>query len=329
MCLFLAFSSKTQAQLDSFCYPPAYTSWAEWNATTAILICSEVCDVQLYEFKYRQKPNVWNQQNPPVWQYYQNTFPWAYADSLLTDSTYEFRVRVKCKNGYWSSYYPDEGNAPSQFVLAGNTCPDVNRVQTRPNQFYGDNLSHTEMSIHWDAINSTDVGTPVKYTLRYRLAKVTLPPNPWTYVYNIVQPGYSLSGLATESRYDYQVLANCDNYLWSQLKAFYTNTLCDDGPHMQEPGQDRSVAVAKNDLFVFPNPASELVNVVVSLENASAIQISLYDQLGRQIRTLQNGLSLPEGEQRFDFNISDLPQGHYVLRLISDDYSKALPFEKQ
>ncbi|MEM1326732.1 MAG: 3-coathanger stack domain-containing protein [Bacteroidota bacterium] len=70
-------------------------------------------------------------------------------------------------------------------------------------------------------------------------------------------------------------------------------------------------------LEVFPNPADQLLNVVIEQDQAAWIQVDLYGLDGRKIRLLDT--QIENGRQQFEFSTAHLPNGLYVLRVNSGD----------
>lgn len=67
-------------------------------------------------------------------------------------------------------------------------------------------------------------------------------------------------------------------------------------------------------MSVYPNPATDVVNVKYTLEKASDAELVILDELGRMIRAVQKDQSMT-GEQTATVNISDLAPGVYYIRL--------------
>jgi hypothetical protein len=75
----------------------------------------------------------------------------------------------------------------------------------------------------------------------------------------------------------------------------------------------------QNDMFVFPNPANEILSISLNAGNAEAFNLSLSDMSGRvvmQSETRFNGTA-----QVRQINISQLPAGIYNLRAVSGERS--------
>lgn len=69
---------------------------------------------------------------------------------------------------------------------------------------------------------------------------------------------------------------------------------------------------------VYPNPATDVVNVKYSLEKASDAEIVILDELGRMIRAVKHENSVV-GEQSEQINIADLAPGIYYIRLTAGE----------
>lgn len=72
--------------------------------------------------------------------------------------------------------------------------------------------------------------------------------------------------------------------------------------------------IASDDLTVYPNPFSEITNVSYNLGEASNVRMNVLNTLG-QVVYAQNFGTLPAGEQRFDFDGSDLEAGMYLINI--------------
>jgi len=85
---------------------------------------------------------------------------------------------------------------------------------------------------------------------------------------------------------------------------------------------DNSVAVVKTlnlnlnlKLSLYPNPATDYVDVNFSLPEATSARIELYNALGQLV--LGKSIDNQEGEQHHSITVSHLPAGTYTLKLIT------------
>lgn len=91
--------------------------------------------------------------------------------------------------------------------------------------------------------------------------------------------------------------------------------------------EDLGLQFPENEIeVVFPNPASEALNIGFSLSQNSSIQIDVLDITGRPLRVLHEGVQYPVGKHVLKGEIGDLPNGVYLLRMQGADFSKTKPF---
>lgn len=79
----------------------------------------------------------------------------------------------------------------------------------------------------------------------------------------------------------------------------------DNGTGTQEPG------IAPGDLFVYPNPASDVLQLQPRFGKPGQLSYTLYDALGRQL--LSREISLPAGNERQEISMIPYAQGQYHL----------------
>lgn len=77
-------------------------------------------------------------------------------------------------------------------------------------------------------------------------------------------------------------------------------------------------------LTIFPNPASDLLELVVFSETNRAITLQVLDVLGKTEQT--QDLQLNVGLNRDQLNVTQLPKGFYVLRLHTAELEYSMPF---
>jgi hypothetical protein len=71
-------------------------------------------------------------------------------------------------------------------------------------------------------------------------------------------------------------------------------------------------------LGTHPNPAQSRATVRFAVPETQAVTLRLYDVLGRQVRTVQQGAL--EGRQELQVDLSGLPSGTYFVRLRAEDH---------
>lgn len=71
----------------------------------------------------------------------------------------------------------------------------------------------------------------------------------------------------------------------------------------------------------YPNPFNPTTNVKFSLPQASNVKVTIYDALGKEVRTLVNNY-LNAGTHTFEFNARHLASGVYLYRIEADNFVK-------
>ncbi len=80
-------------------------------------------------------------------------------------------------------------------------------------------------------------------------------------------------------------------------------------------------------LSIIPNPSEHTHTLSMSLPETTDVNITLYDMQGRLLNILHQGV-LPQGENSINNDVSKLPSGMYVYRIISDKWQTADKFIK-
>lgn len=95
----------------------------------------------------------------------------------------------------------------------------------------------------------------------------------------------------------------------------------------QISGVDQLAAVKSTELSVFPNPATATSTntVTTTLEHSGNVKLAVYDELGREVRTVLNEYR-PQGELRATVDLNGLAKGHYFYTLISNGISTMKSF---
>jgi len=68
----------------------------------------------------------------------------------------------------------------------------------------------------------------------------------------------------------------------------------------------------------YPNPFSDMTNIVYELPAESEVKLAVYDHMGRMVDLLVSGERQMAGEYRIEYYGSDLKSGIYILRLVID-----------
>ncbi len=128
--------------------------------------------------------------------------------------------------------------------------------------------------------------------------------------YSWYTPGYHSPLLtiatATGALYNYKVVS----YSAKKLRTAVPNV----------PGIDNSLAI-------FPNPATNMLNVQFNVTNREHVRVSLTDMLGREAAVLADKDA--QGAQNLSFNTNGMAKGIYLLRLQSGTETVARKIEIQ
>ncbi len=78
---------------------------------------------------------------------------------------------------------------------------------------------------------------------------------------------------------------------------------------------------AQGDFEAYPNPTSDKLNIMYSLEKTSYVEIRIVDLIGRTEKLINRELSI-RGEHKIEANVNDLKPGIYNIVLQTDNYVK-------
>jgi len=87
--------------------------------------------------------------------------------------------------------------------------------------------------------------------------------------------------------------------------------------HSNSKNIENSGRTLDNDLFIFPNPAENTVNVRYNIVNYGIVNISMYNVLGEKVADVINKPSL-KGNFSSEFGLSSMPSGVYTLKMTLD-----------
>ncbi|HOI29587.1 MAG TPA: T9SS type A sorting domain-containing protein [Melioribacteraceae bacterium] len=71
----------------------------------------------------------------------------------------------------------------------------------------------------------------------------------------------------------------------------------------------------------YPNPFNPTTNIKFAIPKASNVRVTIYDALGKEVRTLVNNY-LSAGSHTFEFNARHLASGIYLYRIEADNFVK-------
>ena len=84
--------------------------------------------------------------------------------------------------------------------------------------------------------------------------------------------------------------------------------------------------VLDQELFAFPNPADELLDIEAIIPAGGYVRVSLHDAIGRDVMTVFEGEVPNNAQLPLQANVRDLPSGAYVLRVVgTNDQHMQIP----
>lgn len=271
------------------------------NATGSSITLSwpAVTGAAWYEFRYKMTSSgVWISGGTASGAAVSRTYV-----GLASGTSYDFEARTYCTNGIpsaWGSMV-----SASTTALAGCELPPVLNMTAV--------TTTSSITISWPAV--TGAGW---YGFQYK------PSASATWINGGTAGAAATSkiflGLMAGTSYDFQARTYCPNgqvSAWSGMETFSTSG----GPativintNVDKPSlaMDKSLAVSNLVTKVYPNPATDKVNVEVYFENATtSAKIQLMDMSGRVVRVIETEAS--SGLNTVSFDTQDLSSGMYTV----------------
>jgi hypothetical protein len=89
-----------------------------------------------------------------------------------------------------------------------------------------------------------------------------------------------------------------------------------DNERFQVPGSRLQV-------YCYPNPTGEIVDLRFSVYNLQSVIVKIYDVHGREVAVVLDKL-LPAGEHTCKYDLSGLPGGIYLARILAGDQASSI-----
>jgi hypothetical protein len=280
------FSGDCAAVVAS-CDAPANIGVEVTGPTSALFTWDMVPGATLYQVKYRVR-------GTSAWSKFATAITQRNLTSLTGNKNYQYKVRAFCAEGVWSDY--SETGMFSSFYTSNCEAPTGVATVT---------LDNTSFKVRWDASGE------VKGKIRYRevgtttwLTKNSLSGNNYIYV----------TGLTADADYEYRVRMNCNDDEWSAYNTLYFHNLGTlEGRMSQELTGVR----------LYPNPASDVLNITYDNELGTEVTIEVFDMLGRAM------ISEISNDSQIALNVNQLNGGSYVISIIADGKQSIQKFVKK
>jgi hypothetical protein len=84
-----------------------------------------------------------------------------------------------------------------------------------------------------------------------------------------------------------------------------------------------------NNVYMYPNPAKEILNLEITCSGITTANISIADSKGLSMLNANQSHQLFKGYNKVELNVSTLPTGVYLLKIIEDKNIKIYKFVKE
>lgn len=220
------------------------------------------------------------------------TFHTLAAANLMSGTNYYFHIRVRCDSFNYSPWTSTAFNTPP----VCNTAPSTPVLTA---------ITPTTATFAWSAVSGAQ-------QYQYSVSTNNVPnPNSNTFTSNNIA---KVLGLNPNAPYFFHIRAYCSPNDLSEWETVPFSTVA---------VSVNSIASGDGyDVIVYPNPAKDLLNIEISGTTSGKAEVMLYDLTGKQLKqmTLQGATG--------QINISDLPQGVYLLRYRDEQNSSVLRVKK-
>ncbi|MBL7764828.1 MAG: fibronectin type III domain-containing protein [Chitinophagaceae bacterium] len=282
-----AYSPIVQFTTLGACPSPVNLSTSTLSGSNATLTWSAVPNAAWYSIRYRTTSPLGS------WIMGSSTGNSKYINGLMGATNYEFQVASYCNNNNTSGPY-----SASAFFTTPGACGAATNLTVS-------NITTTTASLSWSAVAGASW-----YDVRYRFTT----PNVGNWVnLTTTVANKNISGLNAGSGYEFEIRTHCNDgstAAWSGVQSFTTLNLNNKTTPADLDKQ------ANSNLNVYPNPASQEVNIDIYLQGSETIHLQLRDMSGRLVKQIQ--LQAAEGYQHIVMPIADLTSGIYTL-MIQDD----------
>ena len=99
---------------------------------------------------------------------------------------------------------------------------------------------------------------------------------------------------------------------------------CDDSTTKQLVQQNSINEVIE--MSVFPNPASDYINLKLVSQKEATFEILIYDLLGKTL--IEEKVELSKGHQIINFDVNKLNEGMHIVKLVNGSEKYVIPFTK-
>jgi hypothetical protein len=170
-----------------------------------------------------------------------------------------------------------------------------------PTGLFSDSITTTFAKLHWDVMPEA-----LKYKLQYRVVG-----GAWISV-NVTNNNKMITGLAPKTKYQWRVKTICSinpssSSDYSVIKTFITLS-----GFLENSIADKIINTnSQTALQIFPNPASQKINLVLKDFTESNAEVKLYDLAGRELKHYQFAVNSKNFNRQID--VGFLAPGSYII----------------
>lgn len=272
---------------NQLCLPPDVFIATPQSNTSALVTWESVPAATFYQVRYRIKgTSAWISTGTPNLQ--------RVLNNLTSNKYYQYKMRSRCADGIWSDF-----TEIKEFYSSGCATP------TGVASIY---LDENRMRIRWD-------NAPVEVNrIKYR----ALGTSNWAFKNSVPGNNYVyITGLTSNTTYEYRVRARCNDASWSAYTAKYFHTTSNARVSTQEP-----VSTYK----LFPNPVNGTLNISFEVITDKGQRMIIKDILGNVV--FDETTSYGRGIQIKKIDVNSLEKGYYFLSIYKGEQVETLRFIK-
>lgn len=135
---------------------------------------------------------------------------------------------------------------------------------------------------------------------------------------------FSASILPSSCTYDGKMMQTNNNPIPNanieKSKGRITNTISNNNSYESNQSlQTKETSSIPSEIVIAPNPFRDMLKLSCQFGNKTKLNIVLFSLQGEKIKTLENNSNQQEGNYQKQFDLSDLPNGTYLLETIFND----------
>lgn len=239
-----------------------------------------------------------------------NTYQWYKNNSLyktiIGDSTF-----IPDSEG---TYFVKVNNSiVTNLQLVSDTIHVETACSSPPSNTATKNIQSTSATATWNASQGA-----IRYIVKYKVAGTSA----FTTI-NTTNTSCTLTGLNSNTKYVWKVRAKCPLTFSAFTPLNHFKTL----PAFASISQSDNDIQKANKFTLYPNPASNNLNIVFNAAKRSSYAITIYDLQGKLL--LSKTGTANSGNNNFTLDIHTLTSGMYIVKIYADDKITVMKLVKE